>query len=65
MRHFGSGLGIGIQRLQIALAGIGVIDDRRQWLVDFVSDARGQFTQGDQPRGVRQFVLMAALLHFT
>ncbi|MNG18038.1 hypothetical protein D3C84_1020660 [compost metagenome] len=64
LRDSGGGLGVGVQRLQISLAGVGVIDHGRQRLIDFVGDARGQFPQGHQPRGVRQFILMAALLHF-
>ncbi|MNY35328.1 hypothetical protein D3C86_1697270 [compost metagenome] len=62
--HSGSGLGIGIQRLQIALACIRIVDHGSQRLVDFVGDPRGQFTESDQPCGVCQFVLMTALLHF-
>ncbi|MNH06314.1 hypothetical protein D3C79_656760 [compost metagenome] len=58
------GLRIALHGLQVTLAGTGIVDHRRQRLVDFMSNPRGQLAQGNQPGAVGQFVLMAALLAF-
>src|SRR5690606_1466078 len=58
------GLPFRLQSVEIPLTGTGVIDDRRQWLVDFVGDARGQLTQGGEAGGVAELVLQATVAFF-
>ena len=50
------------QVLQVALAGVGVIDHGGQRLIDLVGNPRGQLPQGDQSRRVCHFILMLTLL---
>ncbi|MNV70783.1 hypothetical protein D3C71_1637650 [compost metagenome] len=52
-----AGLRVALQALQVALAGVGIVDHCSQRLVDLVGNARSQLAQGGQPGTVRQAFL--------